>query len=70
MILQRIGINSRMMFCGDSQQIDLKKQNDSGLNFLSSVNTVNGLHTIELLKNHRHPILDDILNVYRKKHDK
>ena len=39
MILQRIGLNSRMMFCGDSQQIDLKKGADSGLKFLSSVVT-------------------------------
>ena len=70
MILQRIGLNSRMMFCGDSQQVDLKKGGDSGLKFLSSVNTVNGLHTIELLENHRHPILDDILEVYKKKLDK
>ena len=66
MILQRIGINSRMMFCGDSQQVDLKRGNDSGLKFLSSVDTVKGLHTIELLENHRHPILEGILNVYEK----
>ena len=66
MILQRIGLNSRMMFCGDSQQVDLKRGGDSGLKFLSSVNTVQGLHTIELLQNHRHPILEDILNVYQK----
>jgi len=66
MILQRIGLNSRMMFCGDSQQIDLKRGGDSGLKFLSSVKTVEGLHTIELLQNHRHPILDEILNVYEK----
>ena len=70
MILQRIGLNSRMMFCGDSQQIDLKHNGESGLKFLSSVKTVNGLHTFELLENHRHPILDEILDVYRAKHTK
>ena len=70
MILQRIGLNSRMMFCGDSQQIDLKRGGDSGLKFLSSVTSVKGLHTFELLENHRHPILDDILNVYKKKLNK
>ena len=69
MILQRIGINSRMMFCGDTQQIDLKKGSDSGLKFLSGVTTVKGLHTFELLENHRHPILDDILNVYKENID-
>lgn len=70
MILQRIGLNSRMMFCGDSQQIDLKRSGESGLKFLSSVTSVSGLHTFELLKNHRHPILDEILDVYRAKHTK
>ena len=66
MILQRIGINSRMMFYGDTDQIDLKKQTDTGLKFLSKIKTIKGLHTCELLNNHRHPILDDILNVYKK----
>ena len=71
MILQRIGINSRMMFCGDTDQIDLKKENETGFKFLSSVTSVAGLHTIELLNNHRHPILDDVLKVYKGyKHDK
>lgn len=66
MILQRIGINSKMMFCGDTDQIDLKKQSDTGLKFLSTITNIEGLHTCELLNNHRHPILDDILNVYKK----
>ena len=65
MILQRIGINSRMMFCGDTDQIDLKRNGESGLGFLRNIKNVNGLNTIELLSNHRHPILDDILKVYK-----
>tara|TARA_R110002153_G_scaffold64821_3_gene173646 strand:+ start:14593 stop:15264 length:672 start_codon:yes stop_codon:yes gene_type:complete len=66
MILQRIGVGSRMIFCGDTDQIDLKNYNDTGLKFLQSVNSVKGLHTINLLENHRHPILDDVLDVYEK----
>jgi phosphate starvation-inducible PhoH-like protein len=65
MILQRIGINSRMMFCGDTGQIDLKRNGESGLGFLRNIKNVNGLNTIELLSNHRHPILDEILKVYK-----
>ena len=65
MILQRIGLNSKMMFCGDTDQVDLKKNSDSGLGFLRGVKEVEGLHTIELLSNHRHPILEDILNYYK-----
>jgi phosphate starvation-inducible PhoH-like protein len=65
MILQRIGLNSRMLFCGDTDQIDLKKESETGFKFLSCVKSVAGLHTIELLNNHRHPILDDVLDVYK-----
>jgi phosphate starvation-inducible PhoH-like protein len=64
MILQRIGKGSKMMFCGDSDQIDLKSISESGLKFLQSIKTVNGLHTTELLENHRHPILKRILKAY------
>ena len=54
-----------MMFCGDTDQIDLKRNGESGLGFLRNIKNVNGLNTIELLSNHRHPILDDILKVYK-----
>jgi len=63
MILQRIGINSRMMFCGDTDQIDLKRTHDTGLDFLSRMD-VNRLEIIKLLNNHRHPILEDIMTAY------
>jgi phosphate starvation-inducible PhoH-like protein len=64
MILQRIGKGSKMIFCGDSDQIDLKSMSDSGLRFLQSIKTIKGLHSIELLENHRHPILKKILEAY------
>jgi phosphate starvation-inducible protein PhoH and related proteins len=63
MILQRIGINSRMMFCGDTDQIDLKRTHDTGLDFLSSIDLPR-LEVIKLLENHRHPILEDIMTAY------
>jgi len=66
MILQRIGKGSKMIFCGDSDQIDLKSLSESGLKFLQSIKTVTGLHTTELLENHRHPILKRILKAYDK----
>tara|TARA_R110000822_G_scaffold88549_2_gene205129 strand:- start:63 stop:725 length:663 start_codon:yes stop_codon:yes gene_type:complete len=64
MILQRIGRDSKMFFCGDVGQVDLRRQRDSGLAFLSSIKQVTGIHTIELLENYRHPILKDLLEVY------
>ena len=66
MILQRIGLHSKMMFCGDTDQVDLKKNGESGLKFLRKIKDVKGLHTVELLTNHRHPILESILNIYKK----
>ena len=63
--LQRIGVDSKMFFCGDVGQVDLKRQRDSGLSFLSSIKHVKGIHTVELLENYRHPILKDLLEVYK-----
>jgi len=63
MILQRIGINSKMMFCGDTDQIDLNRRHDTGLDFLSNID-VPRLDVIKLLNNHRHPILNDIMSAY------
>ena len=64
MILQRVGVGSRMMFCGDINQIDLKRQKDSGLSFLSNIKSVKGMHSVTLHENYRHPILKDLLEVY------
>jgi len=64
MILQRIGVGSRMMFCGDIGQIDLRRHKDSGLSFLSNIKSVEGMHSLTLHENYRHPILKDLLEVY------
>ena len=64
MILQRIGVGSRMMFCGDINQVDLKRHKDSGISFLSNIKSVKGMHTVTLYENYRHPILKDLLEVY------
>lgn len=64
MIIQRIGRGSKMFFCGDIGQVDLKRQRDSGLSFLSSITRVQGLYSVELLENYRHPILKELLEVY------
>ena len=64
MILQRVGVGSRMMFCGDINQVDLRRQKDSGLNFLSNIKSVKGMHSVTLHENYRHPILKDLLEVY------
>lgn len=65
MILSRLGINSKMILTGDISQTDLKNKKDSGLPYLFNMNgTVSGLGIYELKTNHRHPIVDDILQYF------
>ena len=67
MVLGRLGIGSKMIICGDTSQIDLKNKKDSGLDFMNTLSArVNGVKVITLKKNHRHPIVPDILDVYKE----
>ena len=64
MILQRLGKDSKMLFCGDTDQVDLKNASTSGLAFLQSIKDLEGFYVKNLETNHRHPILDNILPIY------
>lgn len=65
MIVSRLGIRSKMVICGDTQQVDLKSKSDSGFKFILSVaNRVKDMTSQILITNHRHPIVDSILNEY------
>lgn len=65
MILSRLGIHSRMMICGDISQTDLKNKKDSGFPYLFNMeNRIRGLGTYELKTNHRHPIVNEILEYF------
>ncbi len=67
MILSRLGLNSKMILTGDISQTDLKNKKDSGLPYLFNMtNTIEGLGVYELLTNHRHPIVDKILNYFQE----
>ena len=67
MILSRLGINSKMMLTGDISQIDLKHKKDSGLPYLYDMrDKIDGLGIYELKTNHRHPIVDDILEYFEE----
>jgi phosphate starvation-inducible PhoH-like protein len=71
MVLGRLGLASKIMICGDISQIDLKSKKESGLDFLNIVESrVEGVKVISLKKNHRHPIVPDILKVYTEYHDR
>jgi phosphate starvation-inducible PhoH-like protein len=67
MIVGRLGLNSKMIFCGDTSQIDLRNKKESGIDFFKTLEArVPGVKVITLLKNHRHPIVPEILNVYKE----
>lgn len=67
MVIGRLGIGSKMAICGDLSQIDLKNKKDTGFSFLSKIEPeVPNFKVITLLKNHRHPIVPEILEVYKK----
>lgn len=65
-VIGRLGINSKMVICGDMAQIDLKSRKDTGFSFLNRVEeNVEGLKVETLEKNHRHSIVEPILEVYQ-----
>ena len=67
MIVGRLGLNSKMIFCGDTSQIDLKNKKESGIDFFKILESrVSGVKVIILQQNHRHPIVPEILNVYKE----
>tara|TARA_R110000823_G_scaffold4223_14_gene16016 strand:+ start:1441 stop:2145 length:705 start_codon:yes stop_codon:yes gene_type:complete len=71
MIATRIGLRSKMIVCGDNGQVDLKNSRDSGFRFLYNLgNKIKNFVSITLLKNHRDPIVDDLINAYEEFYDK
>lgn len=67
MIVGRLGLNSKMVFCGDTAQIDLKIKKESGIDFFKILESrVSGVKVIVLQQNHRHPIVPQVLNVYKE----
>lgn len=67
MVIGRLGIESKMVICGDLSQIDLKNKKETGFGFLPNIAAeVSSFKIITLLKNHRHAIVPEILNVYKK----
>jgi phosphate starvation-inducible PhoH-like protein len=67
MIATRIGIGSKMIICGDDHQVDLKSKRESGFKFLyKSSHKVKDMIGITLHKNHRNPIVEDLLKIYEE----
>ena len=66
LILTRICNGSKVIFCGDSAQIDLKTKKESGFDFMCKhMVGIASFEVISLMKNHRHKIVEPILEVYK-----
>jgi phosphate starvation-inducible PhoH-like protein len=66
LLLTRICHGSKMIFCGDGAQIDLKDRKQSGFDVVCKhMKDVPGFEVVTLMKNHRHAIVDYILEVYK-----
>jgi len=70
MVMTRLGLHSKMVLCGDINQIDLKRKPTSGINKLINLrDKIEGVGFSELLTNHRHPVVDRILEYYAETED-
>jgi phosphate starvation-inducible PhoH-like protein len=66
LLLTRICHGSKMVFCGDGAQIDLKDRKSSGFDVVCKhMKDVPGFEVITLEKNHRHEIVEYILDIYK-----
>jgi phosphate starvation-inducible PhoH-like protein len=65
MIVSRLGIRSKMVICGDTQQVDLKRKQESGFKFLLSLaKRTRDVDSLMLQTNHRHDVVDRLLDSY------
>lgn len=63
MVIGRLGKESTMVFCGDSDQIDLKNKQDSAIMNVSKLEGSEYVNVIHLLENHRHPAIQSLLQL-------
>ena len=63
MVLGRLGKESRMILCGDGQQIDLKFNNDSAVHEVPKLKDSQFVYNVTLKDNHRHASLDEVLKL-------
>ena len=65
LLLTRICHGSKMIFCGDAAQVDLRDKKTSGFDVVCKhMKEVPGFEVVTLEKNHRHEIVEYILDIY------
>ena len=71
MIVTRLGKQSKMIICGDTYQVDLKRKDESGFKFLyTAAKKIKNMESITLLTNNRDDIVQDLINYYNEAYDK
>ena len=68
MAIGRLGKDSKMIFCGDSYQIDLKDKNYSAYHDMAKLINSNYVHKTILTDSHRHAAIDDLLELLNGYH--
>lgn len=67
LMIGRLGLQSKMVFCGDMSQCDLKTRKNSGFTFFENLEQqVTKVKVVALQKNHRHKIVEEVLDVFIK----
>jgi phosphate starvation-inducible PhoH-like protein len=67
LVLGRICSGTKMVICGDNAQIDLRDKKQSGFNFIcTNFKEVPGFAVVTLKTNHRDPIVEQILEIYKQ----
>ena len=65
MIVTRLGKGSKMIVCGDTHQVDLKKKEDSGFKFLyNGAKKIKEMQSITLVTNNKADVVQDLIDYY------
>ena len=71
MIVTRLGKNSKMIICGDTYQVDLKKKEESGFKFLYTASKkIKNMESLTLTTNNRDNIVQDLIDYYNEAYEK
>jgi len=65
MVIGRLGKTSKLIFSGSRQQVDIKPQKDSCIHLLDKLIDNDYCTVTELTQNHRHPAVENVLNIIR-----
>jgi len=68
MAIGRLGKDSKMIFCGDSYQIDLKDKNYSAYHDMAKLINSKYVYKTVLEESHRHEAIDDLLELLNGYH--